>query len=85
MHMSYNNIENNWKTCTMMNVYYFKLEARGGGYLEIPQAGQEATNTDKPITKCSKNMSEAGNRCMCLNPRRIINKKNELNIMVEDY
>ena len=30
------------------------------GYLDMPQAGQEATSTDKPITKCPKNMSEAG-------------------------
>ena len=55
-----------------------------GGYLEMPQAGQEAASTDKPITKCPKNMSEAGYRCVCLNARSIINKKNELNIMVED-
>ena len=29
-------------------------------------------------------MSEAGYRCACLNARSIVNKKNELNIMVED-
>ena len=29
-------------------------------------------------------MSEAGYRCVCLNARSIVNKKNELNIMVED-
>ena len=29
-------------------------------------------------------MSEAGYRCVCLNARGIVNKKNELNIMVED-
>ena len=50
----------------------------------MPQAGQEATSTDKPITKCTKNMYEAGYRCVCLNARSILNKKNELNIMVED-
>ena len=50
----------------------------------MPQAGQEAISTDKPKTKCSKNMSEASYRCMCLNTRSIVNKKNELNIMVED-
>ena len=44
---------------------------------------QEATSTDKPITKCPKNMSEACYRCVCLNARSIVNKKNELNIMVE--
>ena len=50
----------------------------------MPQAGQEATSTDKPITKCQKNKSEAGYRCECLNARNIVNKKNELNITVED-
>ena len=50
----------------------------------MPPAGQEAASTDKPITKCPKNMSEAGYRCVCLNARSIINNKNELNIMVED-
>ena len=48
------------------------------------QAGQEVTSTDKPITKSPKNMSEANYRCVCLNARSIVNKKNELNIMVED-
>ena len=50
----------------------------------MPQAGQEATGSDKLITKCPKNMSEASYRCVCLNARSIVNKKNELNIMVED-
>ena len=49
----------------------------------MPQAGQEATSTDKPITECPKNMSKAGYRCVCLNARSIVNEKNELNIMVE--
>ena len=40
------------------------------------------TSTDKPITKSPKNMFEAGYRCVCLNARSIVNKKNELNIMV---
>ena len=46
----------------------------------MSQAGQESTSTDKPIAKCLKNMSDAGYRCMCLNARSIVNKKNELNI-----
>ena len=33
---------------------------------------------------CPINMSEAGHRCVCLNARRIVNKKNELSILVED-
>ena len=36
------------------------------------------------LIKCPKNMSEAGYRCVSLNARSIVNKKNELNIMVED-
>ena len=51
----------------------------------MPQAGQEATSTDKPIKKYPINMSEAGHRCVSLNARSIENKKNELNIMVEDF
>ena len=50
----------------------------------MPQAGQEVTNTDKPIAECPKNMSEAGHRWVCLNARSIVNKKNLLNITVED-
>ena len=50
----------------------------------MPQAGQEATSTGKPITKCPKNRSEACYKCVCLNARSIVNKKNELNIMAED-
>ena len=54
------------------------------GYLEVSQAEQEATSTDKPILNHPKNISEKGYRCVCLNARSIVNKKNELNIMVED-
>ena len=44
-----------------------------------------ACNDDVQTNKeCPKNMSEAGYRCVCLNARSIVNKKNELNIMVED-
>ena len=51
----------------------------------MPQTGQEeATSTHKPVTKCPENCSEAGYKCVCLDARSIVNKKNELNIMVED-
>ena len=50
----------------------------------MPQAGQEATSTDKPITKCLENISETGYKCVCLNARSIVNKKNEINIIVAD-
>ena len=55
-----------------------------GGYLEVSQAEQEATSTDKSISNHPKNISEKGYICVCLNARSIVNKKNELNIMVED-
>ena len=41
----------------------------------MPQAGQEATSADIPITKCHKNRSKARYKCVCLNARRIVNKK----------
>ena len=50
----------------------------------MPQTGQETTSTDKPITKYPEKMYEAGYKCVCLNARRIVNKKSELKIMVED-
>ena len=49
--------------------------AKVGAYLDMPQAGKEATSTAKPITECPKNMSEAGYRCVCLIARSIVNKK----------
>ena len=50
----------------------------------MSQTEQEATSTDKPISNHPKNISEKGYTCVCLNARSIVNKKNELNIMVED-
>ncbi len=34
--------------------------------------------------RIQSNTSESGSRCVCFNARSIINKKNELNIMVDD-
>ena len=52
----------------------------------MPEAGQEATSTYKPITNSPENISEAGYKFMCLNASSIVNvnKDNELNILVED-
>ena len=50
----------------------------------MPQAEQGATSTDKSITKCLENVSETSHKCVCLNARSIVNKKKELNIMIED-
>ena len=54
------------------------------GFLDMPEAGQEATSTYKTVTQCPKNISEAGYQCVCLNARRTVKKKKELYIMVED-
>ena len=48
------------------------------------QKEQEAISIHKSITKCLKKNSETGYKNVCLNARNIVNKKNELNIMVED-
>ena len=50
----------------------------------MPQTGQEATSTHKSVTKYPKNIPEAGYKSVFLNARSIVNKKNELNIMVKD-
>ena len=50
----------------------------------MPHEGQEATRTHKPVTKCPENIFEAEYKCVCLNSRCTVNKKNELNIMLED-
>ena len=54
------------------------------GYTEVPQQGQEAIRTHKPVTKCAENICEAYYKCVRSNARSIVNKKKELNIMVED-
>ena len=50
----------------------------------MSQAGQEATSTLKPLTKCPENISESGYKCLCFNAGSIVNKKKQLNIVVED-
>ena len=44
--------------------------------------GHQYTQTSNKMSE--KNISEAGYKCVCLNARIIVNKKNELTIMVED-
>ena len=39
---------------------------------------------DRRSKKIQRNTSESGIECVCLNARSIINKKSELNIMVDD-
>ena len=42
------------------------------------------TTTHTSVTKCPENIDEAGYKCVRLNARRIVNKKNVLNI-TEEY
>ena len=39
---------------------------------------------DRRSKKIQRNTSESGIKCVCLNARSILNKKTELNIMVDD-
>ena len=39
---------------------------------------------DRRSKKIQRNTPESGIKCVCLNARSIINKKSELNIMVDD-
>ena len=39
---------------------------------------------DRRYKRIQRNTPEYGIKCVCLNPRSIVNKKTELNIMVED-
>ena len=50
----------------------------------MPQTEQEATSTHKPVKRRPENISETGYTCVSLIARSIVNKKNELNILVED-
>ena len=62
----------------------FKLVSQGGGYTEK----RNTRGIDKDQIKSAKNSrgspTEFGYKCVCLNARSIVNKRNELNIMVED-
>ena len=59
------------------NIFCIKycLNKKRMGLLRLPQTGQEAIITHKPITKCPEKISEAGYECVYLNSRSIVNKK----------
>ena len=50
----------------------------------MPQTGQETISTYKPVKKFLDKIPEAGYKYVCLHATSIVNKKNVLNIMVED-
>ena len=56
----------------------FKLVGQGG-LSKNTIGGQK----DMRSKKIQRNTSESGIKCVCLNARSIINKKTELNIMVD--
>ena len=62
----------------------FKLDSQGG-FTEKPNTGCTDKDSKKTSVKNSlESPMEFGYKCVCLNARSIVNKINELNIMVED-
>ncbi|RWZ45908.1 endonuclease/exonuclease/phosphatase family protein, partial [Labedella phragmitis] len=62
----------------------FKLDEQGGFTEKYDNGGIGNVSTNKPAKVSLENCTEAGYKCVCLNARSIVNKRNELNIMVED-
>ena len=63
---------------------FFKLVSQGG-YTEKPNTRGIAKDSKKKSAKNSlESPTKFGYKCVCLNARSIVNKRNELNIMVED-
>ena len=64
----------------------FKLDSQEG-FTEKPNTGStggtDKDSTDKTAKNSLENSTTFGYKCVCLNARRV-NKRNELNIMVED-
>ena len=62
----------------------FKLVSQGG-YTEKPNTrGIDKDNKKTSAKNSLESPTEFGYKCVCLNARSIVNKRNELNIMVED-
>ena len=62
----------------------FKLDSQGG-FTEKPNTGDtDKDSTAKTAKNSLENSTTFGYKCVCLNTRSIVNKINELNIMVED-
>ena len=65
-------------------MHLFKLDSQGGLTEKPENGGIDKDSTNKSTNNSLENSSEAGYKCVCLNARSIVNKRNELNIMVED-
>ena len=62
----------------------FKLVSEGG-YTEKPNTNGTDKDSKKKLAKNSlESLTEFGYKCVCLNARSIVNKRNELNFMVEN-
>ena len=42
----------------------------------MSQTGQKVTSAHKPVARCLENISETGYKCVGLNARNIVKKKN---------
>ena len=56
---------------------------QGGYTVESDNRGTGNESTRKPTKNNLENCSDARFKCVCLNARSIVNKRKELNIMVE--
>ena len=62
----------------------FKQDSQAG-FTEKPNTeGTDKDSTTKSAKNSLENSSEFGFKCVCLNARSIVNKRNELRVMVED-
>ena len=62
----------------------FQLDSQGG-FTEKPNTGGKDKDSKKKSAKNSReNSTTFDYKCACLNARSIVNKRNEVNIMVED-
>ncbi len=65
-------------------MHLFKLNSQGGLAEKPVTRGIDKDSKNNSATNSLENCSEAGYKCVCLNARSIVNKINQLNIMVED-
>ena len=65
-------------------MHHFKLNLKGE-FIDITDRGQAEKDRRKKPTRARRVYSSiVGYKCVCLNARSIISKRNELSIMVED-
>ena len=62
----------------------FKLVSQGGHREKSNNRGIDKDSRKQSAKKSLETSIEFDYKCVCLNARSIVNKRNELNIMVED-